>query len=308
LCEDFGFTATVYESRQFGREFEFYTAKFDNFVLDVLQKFGLVWSNRSISSGHQTEFKRTDLTATIHPRLGEIIMSTIAIACAEESGASIVTDNQQLHEHLLAKNATELYNELIFGDLQPPAAARPEDVWEVLFSLECDASELTVERIRAIGDDREAIHALLEQFRLRSIALPAMADRKIRMDALAAIVEQCRSEWRLSRRNMAPSSRRLFRDVSTAGKQAFEATIAAVTEKSIENAVLSAGFTHELAAAAFGHFGASFSITFLKNLISGYSRPGNLSTDPLRCFTMLDEAGVYFRAELPNPNALTAPL
>lgn len=84
-------------------------------LVQFMEANGLMW---------RAEFQDISGFTAVHPTLGEAIMSTIAMACAQDEGFDVVTDDGRMHRNIIEADVRGLYRSLVHGNVSPRNADR----------------------------------------------------------------------------------------------------------------------------------------------------------------------------------------
>jgi len=255
----------------------------------------------------------------VHPRLGEAIMSTLAIAAATGEGLDVVGDNRsgKLHKCLLEKKEQEVYDYWLHPTpkpvLSPPQIPEPKEVFEYFVSFRCDVTDLTAESLASLKEDREPLRKLLEQLRALGSGISAMDPGKERDQCFKDVASKVLDEWQKDRMNLSSYWRKfLGEDLMIPGEKFIE-KVAEKTWKGGEAAVTGAATSAAGAAYASGSLGATatcavagalggLSIGIFSHGVKTYFRTAKAEREsPYRYLTLMEKAGVVFRSELGAP-------
>ena len=250
----------------------------------------------------------------VNSRVGEAIMSTLAIASATGEGLDIVGDNRSgaLHNCLLEKKADEIYDAWLHpsASTSSPQPATGEEVFEFLVGLPCNLSEVTPETLRTLQQDREPLRKLIAQLRIMSSNIPVMDPGRERETYFRDAASKVLRDWRSDRSNMANYWRKFFGEGLADQSEKF---VEKVAEKLISGgekaatgsaagasaaAVGGAGVAG-IATAAIAGAGAGLAIGVMFHGVKSYFRMrGAELNSPYRYLTLMEQAGVVFRSEL----------
>jgi hypothetical protein len=141
----------------------------------------------------------------LHPRVGEAVMSTLAIAAATGESLDIVGDSRSghLHECLLEQKADEIYNAWLHPPALPAAPKKPEgeDLFEFLVGFACNISAVTPDALAAL--DREPLRKLIAQLRVLASEMPAMDPGAEREKYFRDVASKVLNDWGSDRSNLA---------------------------------------------------------------------------------------------------------
>jgi hypothetical protein len=175
-------------------------------VRDELVRLGLAWKPHNLEP--------YDLEGgyfQMHPRVGQAIMATIAVACAQHEGLDIVGDARSgpLHQALLDKDIDSIYDTWLGeGAMAAPMPPSPEETFEFLIATVADVSELTPEALVAL--DREPLTALLDAIRTATRQIPAMDPGPQREEYFTDATADIMAKWREGRKNLSRYWRTFF--------------------------------------------------------------------------------------------------
>ena len=237
----------------------------------------------------------------VHPRIGEAIMSTLAVACAQTDGLQIVGDERSgpLHQNLLEKDLNGIYDWWLKPDEQiaPPPPASGEELMEFILGIPGDLSTLTAEKIYNLESEREAINELIEQLRTRAAKIPAMDEGPSRDEAFKDAANDTFKAWEQDKRNFRGFAREFFSMKATDMGTGF---LGKVAEKVAPTALLggAAGWLGSVAAGLLIGSGAGLAVGLVAHAGITYYKLGQREEkSPYRFLTALTNAGVVFRSE-----------
>ncbi len=146
----------------------------------------------------------------MNPRLGEAIMATLALACAEDQGLRVVTEFPGLHGRL-AGAPRDAILEACARNPQKGRDKPREQIAEFLVYRRCDVDLLTAERIAALKNERDALVAFRVQLEELAAQLPAVMHNKAELqDRLNEGVNSIFRAWRQDQMNLSRYARALF--------------------------------------------------------------------------------------------------
>jgi uncharacterized protein with von Willebrand factor type A (vWA) domain len=270
--------------------------KIDPEIVSVLEQSGLGWK--------PTKYEPTDPDGQnyieVHERVGEAIMSVIAIACAEHHNANIVAEprSEALHRCLVERRLREVYDAWLHPDLylDPPMNQSGERVFDFMLEWACDINSLAASDIAELGEDRAAIDALLTELQRQAgtIRLDPGPDLD---EALQQLISEVLKTWQQERSQLArfgkellgggllkPGTEFLTKVTEKAVVPAAAAGAATVTTGAIVGSLTMGGLIGAAAGLAIGvtaHVGTAYIEAHRKG-----------RTSPLRYITALTNAGV----------------
>jgi hypothetical protein len=279
-------------------------------VRDVLVDVGLAWEP-IVSEPWDIDRRYIQM----HPRVGQVVMSTIAVASAQSEGLDIVGDARSgpLHRVLLEQDLDSIYDAWL-GDSMPapPSPASEEQVFEFMLASTADVSGLTPDALKAL--DREPLADLLKAIKREASEIPAMDPGPLRAERFADVTSKILADWRTDRQNLSPFWRSFF---GGAGREAtgfmekgadgVTTAIGAATG-GVTSGLLLGQFEQGLFAA-----GGSFIVGLATVAILTRRRlRDHAANSPYRYLTLLEQRGITFRgAETaivpPNNTSISSP-
>jgi hypothetical protein len=270
---------------------------------DALDKTKLAWV-----PGNRKEY------IEMHPAVGEVVMSILAIACAEGEGLDIVGDRRSgmLHSALIEKDSEAVYNAWLHAPAWPvpPAPPTKEKMFEFLLGFQCDLGALTPESVAELGRNREPLKNLLAKLRDMTADVPPMDPGPAQDQYFSDRASEAIAGWRDDRRNLPHFWRVFFGDgVAEPGIKFAEK----VSEKLLEGGekagagalagafgavATGAGTAGAVLVSLAGGASAGLLIGVLVHAGKSYARMvAEEQGSPYRFLTLLEDAGVVFRSE-----------
>ncbi|HEY0321390.1 MAG TPA: hypothetical protein VGC66_10570 [Pyrinomonadaceae bacterium] len=143
----------------------------------------------------------------VHPNVGEAVMSTLAIACAQDDGLDIVGDKRtgELHRCLLEKDLDSVYDAWLKlnAHMPPPQEASGEELLEVFLGISGDLSKLSTDALRDLNKEREPIDDLMTELRKEARKINTMSRGKNRDDQFKQVATQIMTKWEADRNNLS---------------------------------------------------------------------------------------------------------
>ncbi|MDA7978289.1 MAG: hypothetical protein MPJ50_05905 [Pirellulales bacterium] len=290
--------------------FQIHAMKLSEELKSVLAESRLAWDPLSPEpyDGHSEYVE-------VHPRVGEAVMSTLAIACAQAGGLDIVGDERSgpLHRCLLEKDLDAIYDTWLDSSRQmkmrEPDAATGEELFEFILGITGDLSSLSSEQLRGIAEEREPIRDLIKALRIRAAQIPAMDPGEKRDDAFKQAASEIMNKWNNDRNNLSGFLRDFFSvdaanlTTSFASKVAdktLTGMAAGAAAKASATAASGAGTSWLGSLAAGGVVGAGAGLVIGLVAHAGktyYKRSQLAKNSPYRYLTTLEDAGVVLRSE-----------
>lgn len=173
-------------------------------LLDFLCARDLAWPARAISTSNPDEW------FALHPRLGEIVMSLVAMAIAHERQLDIVTNSVRIHRALAHMDEAALIDSLFDVADQPISSAAPrtdgsdmvDELCQVVMLTAFDLSKLTAETISALQKDGKDLRRFKNEILKIAKAIPDIQDPAERNKRLTDAAGQVADEWAKYRRSL----------------------------------------------------------------------------------------------------------
>ncbi len=288
--------------------FQIHTRKLKQALRDVLCKNGLAWEPVNLEPDDDALGY-----VEVHPRVGEAVMSTLAISCAQADGLDIVGDSRsgKLHECLLEKDLESVYEAWLHPEVStdPPPSATGEELFEFILGFHGDLSKLSAERLRELQKERKPIDDLLGKLREKTSKIPDMDHGSARDDAFRQTAEAAMDEWKRDRNNLSGFFREFF---GADAADPFESFFTKVAESTLTGGAAvtttralaaggvatTGGWFGSLATGGIVGAGAGLVIGLVAHAGKTYAgRRQREQTSPYRFLTTLEEAGVVVQSE-----------
>jgi hypothetical protein len=275
------------------RKFYLHPAKGTPDLIHYLHENGLAWY-----PANQGPFLE------LHPRIGQAVMSTIAVACAQDEGLDIVTDptdedSCELNSCLASQGAAEIYNTWVHPRAQGhlPKRADGRAILDLIVYNHCDATKLTAKALAKLSDEREAFAKLKNELKQMAATIPAMMDETKVRERLIEKAREVLKRWEADRVNLSKIARSVFGggEISDVG-DAMQKIVDKLAGKETGSAVAAAAGVHSLlhggpllsAAAGIG-------IGVLCHVARSVRSVRESATQsPFRYLTLLERSGVAF--------------
>jgi hypothetical protein len=273
---DFSRHSDVWDRRLLDRTFQIHTYKLLEELTAFLTYEDLAWEPApELADG--TNY------IEMHPALGEAIMATLAMACAENEGLQVVTEFPELHGKLLGVPREKILA-ATFDDDGPGGGTSGQQIAEFLVYRCCDVDLLSAEAIAGLQDERQALADFRTKIDELAATLPeTIHSQKHREQYLSERVSDLLGQWKQDQANFGPKGRRFFGEglLSEPGKFAEKMVEAAVIGTVTSGTVLGAG-------AGFG-----VAVVF-HGVESAFKARREAKNGPLRYLTKLQDQGVSF--------------
>jgi hypothetical protein len=189
--------------------FQIHRAKFAYVLEQTLREAGLIW---------EPSRQRGDNWIAVHPVIGEIVMSTAAMAAARDRGCDVLTDTQQNHLVAATRDEDAIYA-MLLGRIDGDATERrieSRELGDLVVATTLDLSALTAEDFAALSREREALFDFRQLLARCAAKIPAVGDQEARRARAKEAAEQIISEWEATRRTWGQFVKRAFRLDATA--------------------------------------------------------------------------------------------
>ncbi len=231
----------------------------------------------------------------VNAKIGQAIMATIAVACAENEGMQVVTEFPDVHGSIIGRPKDKIL-EACLKELEFKRPAAKQLVAEFLIYRRCDVQNLTAEGIAALKSEKDA----LSDFRMEIERVAQSLPDNIRDDAtlnerLEDICNDIFRNWRRDQVNLSSYSRKIFGDGVLSEPAKLLQEIAKASFSMAGGAGAGAGlgkvFHLDIPAAAE----AGFAIGFALRAVSVYGEVRKKAVQsPTRYLTMMAKHGVGF--------------
>lgn len=279
-------------SREFPQEpdnFQMHTGKMLVPLADYLESRNLGWYPRTIlSTSPDTRW------LALHPRLGEAIMSVIAIAIARAKGLDIVTSSGRIHHGIAVLDETEIMDDLLErGEARSTAspAELADELAEVVLTTRFDVSRLTAEQVAELIKEGKDLRAFKTALLPIAQSLPDLTDPLERERRLRQKSDEVIDSWMSYRQSLPRFALDALVEVGD------------MTMPAIVSTVLAAGGA---AIAATATAGLSLGVLIWKGRAILHKFRERQS-DPMRFLSQLEKAGASLVLQ-PKPLGPARPL
>jgi len=292
---------TVWEQRLSNHgTFQIHREKMLETLVRYLRKHKLAWEP---DARYSDGFEYLEM----NPRLGEAVMATLAVACAENEGLQVVTEFPELHGELIGTPRSAILR----ACLQPAEAngrTSAQQVAEFLVYRRCDVTELTAERIAALKSEREALADFPTEIEKLALTLPPeIHNEAILRERLNDLMQDIFRKWQSDQANLSNYARRLFGDDWLSEPEKLLQKLVESAVKSEGSAGAATGAAAAAAAKIAGPLVGGLTIPILAGAAAGFLvavvfravRVWGETTkaarqSPYRYLTALEEQGVSF--------------
>src|ERR1044072_4054837 len=240
---------TLVDQRDHG--FQIHAQKLSDDLKEALAGNALAWN--PVNREH---YDKNSEYVEVHPRVGEAVMSTIAIACAQDDGLDIVGDERsgELHSCLLQKELNRVYESWLGleDDIDPPQPASGEGLMEFFLGAYVNLSRISVNRLRELADDREAIDDLIGSLRVEAAKIPNMGSEEKREHEFKEAASRILKKWENDRLNLSNVGRSLFGRDATKLASTFVGSVANKTATGLVAGTLTAAGKETLSTTLTG--------------------------------------------------------
>lgn len=185
--------------------FQMHVGKLEHLV-DFLLNRDLAWPATAVSSSNRKEW------IALHPRLGEVVMSLIAMAIADEKGLDIVTNSGRAHRALAQMDEVALVDSLFDGGSRPIARRGPRseaddaelanELCQVVMLTQFDMSKLSHDAIVELQKDGHDLRRFKKGLREITASIPTIADPDERRRRLVAAAGEVADQWASYRKSL----------------------------------------------------------------------------------------------------------
>lgn len=286
-------TPTVWERRlAAGATFQIHSYKLFEELTDFLRQERLAWRPaRGIADGPQY--------LEMHPALGEAVMATLAMACAENEGLQVVTEFPELHGKLLGTPREKILSACLDG-ARPSGRTSGEQIAEFLVYRRCDVDRLSVEGIAALKRERDALSEFRGRLEELAKTLPPTIHSDERLqERLDDLLSDMFREWERDQANLSASARKFFGEgvLSEPGKLVQRLVEAAVKPETGHDVIKGAmvGSIAGVPSGVLAGAGAGFVVALVFRTVESWGKARrSAKKSPLRYLTRLQEQGVSF--------------
>jgi hypothetical protein len=146
----------------------------------------------------------------MHPQLGEAVMSTLAVACAENEGLQVVTEFPKLHGKLLGTPREKILTACLDG-VKPNGQTSGRQIAEFFVYRHCNVDMLSAENIVALKSEREALADFRGKLEELAKTLPPTVFSEAHLqDRLDDLLSDMFREWERDQANLSSVARRFF--------------------------------------------------------------------------------------------------
>jgi hypothetical protein len=287
-----GKNLTVWERRFSKRaSFQIHAYKLMEELVEFLDEEKLAWTPKVKADGPDY--------LEMHPRLGEAVMATLAMACADNEGLQVVTEFPKLHGKLLGTPPEKILTACLDG-IKPTGATSGQQIAEFLVYRRCNVDKLSAENIVALKDERAALADFRSKLETLAKSLPpTIQSQKVLDEKLEDTLNDMFKEWEKTQGNLGNTAQKFFGDgfSSEFKKVAEKFTDAILKPETAVATATAAGGT--LIGGIPGHVltsvGAGFAIGVVFRAVESWGKEREeAKTSPLRYLTRLQEQGVSF--------------
>jgi hypothetical protein len=289
-----GENLTVWERRLSPHAtFQIHAYKLFDELTAFLHREGLAWIP------HNTLADGPDYLE-MHPNLGEAVMATLAVACAENEGLQVVTEFPELHSKLLGTPRDKILTACLDG-VKPTGATSGQQIAEFLVYRRCNVDMLSAENIVTLRDERAALVDFRRKLDdLAKTLPPTIYSEKHLQERLNETLDDMFKQWEREQANMGNVARRFFgegigSELKRIGEKLVEAALKPETGQEVTKGAAIGGLAGVPAGHVLTGIGAGFAVALVFRGFEGWSKARrNAKTSPLRYLTRLQERGVSF--------------
>jgi hypothetical protein len=283
-----------------GHGFQIHQAKLHESLKDVLRDTGLAWE-----PGNPETYDPWLEYVELHPRIGEAVMATLAIACAMGEGLDIVGDKRSgpLHDCLTRKQPKDVYDAWLkpANNMPDPPQADAKELFEFMVYIACDTTKLDAKALAKMDANREPIRRLMNALAERAKDLAAMDPGRKRTEQFRDETTKILKAWEDDRINMDNYWKKFFSlGLMEPGGKFLEKVIGKAAEATPAAVPAATGALAGLALhAPLLCSGAGLGIGLFTHAAKTYvDLRSQDHKSPYRYLTLLEGAGVVFRTDL----------
>jgi len=275
--------------------FQIHSHKLFADLTEFLQRTELAWWPESYLADGKDYLE-------MHPQLGEAVMATLAVACAENEGLQVVTEFPGLHGKIIGTPREKILTSCLDGS-RPSGRTTGQQIAEFLVYRRCNVDMLSADNITALKGEREALadfRAKLDEL-AKSLPPTIVSEPHLEERVKDTLSEMFR-EWEESQVNLGSVGRQFFGSgvFTEAGKIAQKMVEAALRPETVNATIAGATAAGVVGASASPTWilpgaGAGFVVALVfRGLESWRSARDAAKRSPLRYLTRLQEQGVAF--------------
>ncbi len=270
--------------------FQIHEHKLHDSLLRLLDGASLAWSPDKPSTG-------AGRWRSVHPHLGEALMSVTSIAAARRKSLDLVTENIEMHAALASLEEGHLLDALLADQVPPPpepgSADRATDrLGHVIMTTNLDVTRIRNEEMAEVLEDGAGFQAFRHELAGLVTAVPNDAPPEDRERALRTKAEELVSRWLDSQRSWHHRLRPAFVDPAKSdfpqrAKAAAASILSAAASSGLALALGTVGSPSMQTLAA----GAGISIT-VGSALAVDGKVVAPKDEPVRYLTRVHDAGM----------------
>jgi hypothetical protein len=181
---------------QFGNEanrFKLHDSKVSYYLIHYMEENDLAWRDEDRQ------------WIIVHPKLGTAIMSTIALAIAQNDGLDIVTPSDRAHYGASLSDESQIFDNLLKEGSSPIAPLREDltdDLAEIVLTTLFDVSRLTPDQIATLQKDGKDLRQFKSTVAETAAQIPNIADPDTRYRRLRETANEIIEEWHKYKRDL----------------------------------------------------------------------------------------------------------
>lgn len=283
-----GETLTIWERRLSPHAtFQIHAYKLYEELTAFLRQENLVW---------HPDFPDGPDYLEMHPHLGEAVMATLAMACAENEGLQVVTEFPRLHGKLLGTPREKILTACLDG-IKPTGSTSGQEIAEFLVYRWCNVDMLSAENILALKDERAALADFRGKLEELATTLPTtIHSEKVRQERLEDTLNDMFKEWEKQQTSIGHASRLFFgKGFGSEFKKVAEKFVEAATKPETGIDIVKGALIGGVTGQVLTGIGAGFAVAVVfRGLESWGKARHDAEKSPLRYLTRLQEQGVSF--------------
>jgi len=191
---------TVSEYSSTSDSFQIHAGKIEP-LLDFLRGRDMAWPAREVRAEYPEQWY------ALHPKLGEAVMSVIAIAIAEEKQLDIVTSSGRIHRALACLDEEAVFANILGDNLsrqttRATASEMADSLAQIVMLTKFDCSKLSAEQVAELQKDGKDLRKFKNQLLTITQSIPDIRDPVEREKRLKNAANEVIAQWEDYRRSL----------------------------------------------------------------------------------------------------------
>jgi len=202
VCQRYSHDAAINQYPKESDSFQIHKGKIIEEIVEYLKSKKLAWPARTVRGGYAQWY-------ALHPKLGEAVMSLIAINIALSKGLDIVTSSGQVHHALASLDEKEVFQNLIrqTSPIEPmegskKVAEMADELALMVMTTQFDLTRLTPAQIAEMIKDGNDLRRFKTALIPIAETIPDILDPVEREKKLKEKSEVVVSEWRKYKKSL----------------------------------------------------------------------------------------------------------